>query len=321
MSEADDDIDEPTHDHDRAPRQGWVRAFFSMAVAAANEWWSDNTFRLAASLAFYVLFSIAPIMVITIAVAELALGYQRDAAQSGVVQQFAELAGPAAAEAVEGMLSSAQRTGGGPLALVIGIGTLLLGSTVVFAELQSALNQIWDVRQRPGTSMWRGVVRTRLRSFAIALSVGFLLLVSLVLSAAVAALEKYLGEHMPEAAAAWRVANVALSFVVVAVLFALIYKYLPDARITWRDVGVGAAVTSFLFTLGKYVIGLYLGQTAVASSYGAAGSLAVLLIWFYYSGLICFYGAEFTQVFARRYGSRIRAKHYAERVGAKPDEV
>ena len=197
----------------------------------------------------------------------------------------------------------------------------IIGATAVFGELQAALNRIWDVKSKPDRGVIMPLMIYRLRSFSIALCVGFLLLVSLVISALISGLQQYMDNWLP-APLFWQTANVIASlFVVVAVLFAMIYKFLPDVRLSWSDVRIGAAVTALLFTGGKYLIGIYLGQTALGSAFGAAGSLVVLLFWFYYSALIGFFGAEFAQVYARRYGSGIQPKRYAERIGRKSDII
>ena len=281
------------------------------------EWWNDNTFRLAASLAFYTMFSIAPVLLIAVGAASLF--FARETAVDRIVTELQSLVGAQGAQAIRQVIEASSGIGRGIWAIATGLITLFLGATVVFAELQSALNSIWDVKAAPR----RGVILTylfdRLRSFGIALGVGFLLLVSLVISAVLSGLQNYMNAWIPGVPLVWGTLNIITSFVVVALLFAMIYKYLPDAVITWRDVWIGAAVTSALFTAGKYVISIYIGQTATASAFGAAGSFAVLLIWIYYSALISFFGAEFTQVYARMYGSRIRPEEHAVRVGNKED--
>ncbi len=280
------------------------------------EWWNDNTFRLAASLAFYTIFSIAPVLLIAVGIASFFLA--RENAVHQIVTEVQRLTGPEGAKAVRQVLNSASGIGRGAWAIIVGLVTLFLGSSVVFAELQSALNQVWDVKPEPRRGFVLDYVFDRLRSFSIALAVGFLLLVSLVLSAALSGLQGYMTEWMPTFPWLWRGLNLIVSFLLITVLLAAIYKYLPDAVIQWRDVWVGAAVTSLLFTGGKYLIGVYLGQTATGSAFGAAGSFAVLLIWIYYSALISFFGAEFTQVWARRHGRRIEAEAHARRAGNKP---
>jgi membrane protein len=280
------------------------------------EWWNDNTFRLAASLAFYTIFSIAPVLLIAVGAASVFL--KRQTAVNQVVQQVQSLAGPQGADAVRTVLDSSAGLGKGAWAITVGLITLFLGASVVFAELQSALNQVWNVKVQVRHGFVVDYVLDRLRSFSIALVVGFLLLVSLVLSAALSALQDYMTNWMPRFPWLWQGANIGVSLVVVALLFAMIYKYLPDVEIGWRDVWIGAVVTSLLFNGGKYLIGLYLGQAAIGSAFGAAGSFAVLLVWIYYSALISFFGAEFTQVYARRHGRKIQPQSHA-RADAKTE--
>ncbi len=279
------------------------------------EWWNDDTFRLAASLAFYTIFSLAPVLLIAVGVASLFLA--RETATQKIIAEVQKMIGNNGAQAIKQVLDASSGFGKSISAIATGVVTFLLGASAVFAELQAALNKIWDVQ----TEAKRGVILKlffdRLRSFALALGVGFLLLVSLVISAALTALQDYLNNWMPGVPALWQASNIIVSFLAVGFLFAMIYKYLPDAKITWKNVWIGAAVTAALFTIGKYVISLYLGQTAMGSAFGAAGSFAVLLIWIYYSALICFFGAEFTQVYARRQGDRILPKGHARRAGEK----
>ena len=283
-----------------------------------QHWWADDTFRFSASLAFYTIFSIAPVLLIVVGIANLF--YARTMAIDRIVSEIQGLVGDRGAQAVRGVLEASSGFGKNAWAITTGIVTLLLGASAVFAELQTALNKIWDVQTQPRRGVILKLVLDRLRSFAIALGVGFLLLVSLVISAAISALQGIMEAQVPGMPVFWQILNIIVSFVVAAALFAMIYKYLPDVRITWKDVGIGAVVSAALFTAGKYLIGVYLGQTATASTFGAAGSLAVLLIWVYYSALISFLGAEFTQVYARYHGVPIRPEVHAVRKGKKPDE-
>ena len=312
-------MDTTTEMEQEVARETKLAATWHVLKATGDEWWKDNVFRLASSLAFYTMFSMAPVLLIAVGVASLFLA--RGAAVDQIVGEVQRMAGAQGAQAVRQVLEASSGFGKGIWAICTGVVTFLLGASVVFAELQAALNTIWDVEAEPKRGVILQYLFDRLRSFSIALGVGFLLLVSLVVSAAISALQHYMNAWMPGMPFVWQAMNIVTSFVVVAVLFAMIYKYLPDAKITWKDVWIGAAVTSALFTAGKYVISLYLGQTATASAFGAAGSFAVFLIWIYYSALICFFGAEFTQVYARRYGSRIRPDEHAVRVGRKPDAV
>ena len=281
-----------------ALRQGW-----ELVKTTFSEWDEDNVSRLAAALAYYTAFSLAPLLVITIGIAGLAFG--DDAAQGEIVGQLEGLVGTEGAKLIEQMVAASRKTSEGITATLIGFAVLLFGATGVFGQLQSALDDIWDVKPRPGRG-WRGVMRDRFFSFTMVLGTGFLLLVSLALSAAFAAVGGYLSGllHIPEFAL--QSFQVVFSLAMVTLLFALIFKVVPDAKVAWRDVWVGALITALLFTLGKYVIGLYLGKSSVASTFGAAASLAILLIWLYYSAQILLLGAEFTQVYATRFGSRIR---------------
>jgi membrane protein len=283
-----------------------------------QEWWADDTFRFAASLAFYTIFSIAPVLLIVVGVASLF--YAKETAIDRIVFEIQNLVGIRGAQAVRDVLEASSGFGKSIWAITTGVVTFLFGASAVFAELQIALNKIWDVEAQPRRGMILKLVLDRLRSFTIALGVGFLLLVSLVISAAISALQGYMQSRMPVVPGFWQTLNIIVSFLIAGALFAMIYKYLPDARIRWKDVWIGAAVSAALFTAGKYIIGVYLGQTATASAFGAAGSLAVLLIWVYYSSLISFLGAEFIQVYARRHGVPIEPESHAVRSGKKSDE-
>ncbi len=288
-----------------------LRSAAELLKNTAAEWWNDNTFRLAASLAFYTIFSVAPVLLI--AVGSASLFFARQTAINRVVHELQRLVGSQGADAIRTVLESSAGLGKGAWAITVGVVTLFLGASVVFAELQSALNHVWNVKVEVRHGFILDYVLDRLRSFSIALGVGFLLLVSLVLSAALSAIQDYMTEWLPSVPWLWQAGNSVISLIVVALLFAMIYKYLPDVEIGWRDVWIGAAVTSVLFNGGKYLIGIYLGQTAMGSAFGAAGSFAVLLVWIYYSALICFFGAEFTQVYARRHGRKIKPQSHARR--------
>jgi len=283
------------------------------------EWMNDNAFQLSAALAFYTMFSIAPLLLIVVGVASFFLA--PETATNRIVGEMEKMVGPQGAHAVQQVIESSRGFGKGLWAVSVGIVTLIMGATAVFGALQTALNYMWDVKAKPDRSVIMSLVVDRLRSFSIALCVGFLLLVSLVISAVISGLQDYMNQWLPGIPWLWQAANVIASFFVVAVLFATIYKFLPDVVISWKDVWIGAAVTALLFTGGKYLIGVYLGQTATASAFGAAGSLVVLLFWVYYSALIGFLGAEFVQVYARRYGSGIQPKKHAVRVGRKTDWI
>lgn len=278
------------------------------------EWQEDKASRLAAALAYYTAFSIAPLLIIVIAIAGLVFG--QDAAQGEIVGQLQGLVGREGAEAIQTMIENSRKPSEGIIATLIGFAFLIFGATGVFTQLQDALNTIWEVAPKPGGGVTR-VVKERFPSFAMVLGIGFLLLVSLILSAGLAALSNYLGHLIPSLQLLWPVVNFVFSFCLITVLFAMIYRVLPDAEIAWGDVWIGAAITSFLFTIGKSLIGLYLGNSSIGSTYGAAGSFVVLLLWVNFSAQILFFGAEFTQVYANKYGSRIVPTKNAVRLTAK----
>ena len=271
-----------------------------------REWREDAANRLAAALAYYTTFSLAPLLVLIIAIAGLVGG--RDAAQTQTMAQVEDLLGADGREFVQGMIESASQTKTGLAATFIGAVTLLVGALGVFGELQNALNTIWEVKPKPAKDWLDGLRRfvvKRLLSFAMVLGIGFLLLASLIVSAALSSLGEYIGNRWPLADFWLGLINLIISFVVITLLFAMIFKFLPEIKIAWKDVWLGAAVTSALFSLGKFLIGLYLGRSEVGNTFGGAGSLAILLIWIYYSAQILFLGAEFTQVYANRYGSKV----------------
>lgn len=266
-----------------------------------SEWSKDNALTLGAALAYYTVFSMAPLLVLAIAIAGLAFG--RAAAQGEIVTQIQGVLGPAGAEMIESMIQRASEPSSGLLATGMSLATMLFGASGVFGQLQSSLNHIWgaDTARRKGM---KGQLQRRAASFSMILGTGFLLLVSLALSAVLATLNRIIEEYAPIGAMFLQLGNAALAFVIVMALFAMIFKLLPDARIEWRDVWLGAAVTALLFTVGKSLIGLYLSRAGVTSVYGAAGSLVLVLLWVYYSAQLLFLGAEFTEVYSRRYGSR-----------------
>jgi membrane protein len=272
---------------------------FGLLKQAVSSWSADYAPSMGAALSYYTLFSIAPLLLIVISVAGLLFG--DDAVRGEVFGQLQGILGSDGAKAVEDMLQSVNKTGEGIVAAVTGVAVLLLGATTVFGELQNALDRIWRAPAREQSSGWWNLLRTRLLSFGMVLGIAFLLMVSLVLSAAVSALGKWFGGG---AEALVHALEIGLSFGLMTVLFALIYKFIPRVHIAWHDVWIGAAVTALLLAVGKFLIGLYLGKSAVASSFGAAGSLVVLMVWVYYAAQIFLLGAEFTWVYAHEHGSR-----------------
>jgi membrane protein len=277
-----------------------MREAWSIAYDTVMEWTNDRASRKGAALAFYTVFSLAPILILSIAIAGLFFG--QEAARGEIFEQVSGLLGPDAARAIQAMIQNASNTGTGIIATVVGLVTLLIGATTALAELKDGLDQIWDAPPEKTQGFWY-FLRKRLLSVGLILSLGFLLLVSLVLSAVVSALARAWGPA-DVTSTVLQALNFVFSFALVTLLFAMIYKILPAVRIAWKDVIVGAIITALLFTIGKMAIGLYLGNSAVASTYGAAGSVILVLVWVYYSAQIFLLGAEFTKIYAYRYGSK-----------------
>jgi membrane protein len=275
----------------------------------AKEWKSDRVPQIGAALAYYTTVSMAPLLLVAVGVASL--WFDRKAATEGILAQLTSLLGPSGAEAAAMVLGSATEGHHGLIPTIIGVVALVAGSTTVFVQMQDALNTIWDA-EPPKRAGWLSMVRIRFISFAMVLATGFLLLVSLVLSAVLSAIGAGIGDAFALSGVLLRVLDISASIAVVTALFALLYKVLPDVKIAWGDVWIGALVTSVLFNVGKLAIGVYLGNSSVGSAYGAAGSLVVMLVWIYYSAQIVLFGAEFTQVYAKSHGS-----HAAAPVAAK----
>ncbi len=258
-----------------------------------NDWDEDNATRLGAALAFYTILSISPLVIFAITIVSVV--FDRASAQQHLLAQVQSLAGKDGRDAVQAMLASGRKTGSGIVATVIGLATLLLGASGVFNELRSALNLIWDAQPKQSSGVW-GMLRERLFSIGMVFSVGFVLLVSLLASAFLAAAGKFFGGLLPVPGFVLGGLNFVVSFLGIAVLFALIFKYVPETDVEWKDVRVGALVTALFFTIGKTLLGLYFGKASPGSAYGAAGSLVVGVVWVYYSAQIFFFGAEFTHV-------------------------
>lgn len=269
---------------------------------AITSWSDDNASSMGAALAYYTMFSVAPLLLIVVSVAGLVFG--EDAARGEVFGQLEHMMGAQGASAVQGLLQSVNKPTESSIATFVGLLMLGIGATTVFAELQSSLDRIWQAPARPADSGIWGLVRARLLSFGMILGLGFLLMVSLVLSAALAALENWWDPWFGGWAWLAQLVNFIVSFGLITCIFAMIYKLMPRAQVQWRDVWIGAAVTSLMFSIGKYLIGVYIGRSGVTSGFGAAGSLAVMLVWVYYSAQIFLLGAEFTWVYAHTFGSR-----------------
>src|SRR5262245_33547346 len=282
-----------------------------------TQWIEDEPFLLASSLSYYTLFSLSPLLVIAIAVAGFVFG--REAAQNQIVETIGGMIGPESAKAIQGMIESASdKPTTGIISTVIAGVTLLIGAGGVVGQLQTSLNKIWGVQPKSGLGVWV-FVHQRLISFAMVLAVGFLLLVSLVVTALLTAFSQFIGNLIGGAAFVAHLLDIVVSFAFVTLLFAMIYKFVPDVEIRWKDVWIGAALTSILFTIGKYLIGLYLGTSSVASACGAAGSLITILLWVFYSSLIFLCGAEFTQGYAGTFGSGVVPSPHAESSPAVSD--
>jgi membrane protein len=279
-----------------------MKKYLDLFKQTFKEFGADKAPRLGAALAYYAVFSIAPLLLIAVAIAGLAFG--QEAAMGKISAELSGVMGPTTAKALEEMVQNASKPKSGIIATVLGVITLLMGASGVFGQLKDALNTIWNVeaKRRPGIM---GFIRDRFLSMGMVFAIGFLLLITLVVDAAISGMSEYLAPKVPGGAVALQAAQLAVSFALVTVLFALIFRFLPDAKVEWHDVWLGAIFTSLLFVIGKFGLGLYLGKSAAGSAYGAAGSLVILLLWVYYSAQILFFGAEFTQVYARTHGSMI----------------
>jgi membrane protein len=280
-----------------------MKAALDLLKQAAWDWFDDSAPTLGAAVAYYTVFSLAPLFVIAVAIAGLVFG--REAAQGQIFEQLRAMIGETSAAAMEDVVESANsQPRAGVFATIIGFVALIVGASGVFAQMQASLNAIWRVEPKPGRGIW-GLIQDRVLSFGFILIVGFLLLISLILTTIIAFIGEWFGGFLPGIETLIQILNAILSLAVITLLFAMIFKFLPDVKIAWRDVWIGALITAGLFTAGKEVLGLYLGKSGVASSYGAAGSLIVLLLWVYYSAQIVFFGAEFTKAYANRFGSRV----------------
>lgn len=287
----------------------YPRKLFSVLRRAAKEFLSDNGMKLSASLSYYTLFSIGPFLVIIISFAGIFFG--QDAVRGSLYRQLQGMVGHDAAVQVQNIIANVQQTDGGVMGAIVGIAILMLGATGVFNEIQSSINFIWSIRAKPNKG-WLKLLRNRLISFSLVISCGFILLVSLVISALMDVLSDRLLLYFPNATVVLvKIFNYVLLFLVTGLLFAVIFKVLPDASIRWKDIFFGAAFTALLFMIGKFLIGFYLGNSHVRSTYGTAASLIILLLWVYYSSIILHFGAEFTKVYAIQNGAGIRPRKTA----------
>ena len=273
---------------------------WSLIREAFSRFFAANAPRLGAALAYYTVLSLAPLLVVVVGIVGIVFG--RAAAEGQIVAQLQDLVGQKGAQAVQSLMQNAFKPAAGVTATLVGIVALLFGASGAFVELRSSLNTLWSAQAREGNGV-KTMVKERFFSFAMVVGIGFLLLVSLAVSAALAAAGTFVGNRLPVPAPLLEFANMVVSFAVTTVLFSLIYKVVPDVRIAWRDVWLGGAITALLFSAGKLLIGLYLGKASIGSAYGAAGSVVIILVWVYYSAQVFFLGAEFTRLFAERYGS------------------
>jgi membrane protein len=280
-----------------------TKSIWALLKETYTEWRNDKVPRLAAALSYYMAVAIAPLLVLLVTTVGWFFG--NDSAQVQLIGQLQGMVGPQAAEVVEAVVESADEPNVATVAGIVSFLTLLWGASNVFVQLQDSLNTIWGVELKPSAG-FMATVKERFLSFGMILVIGFLLLVSLILSAVLTALGGGLRDLLPGMDLIWQMVDFVISFAVTTLLFALIYKVLPDVEIGWRDVLMGATATALLFSIGKWLLGIYLGYSSTSSAYGAAGSLVVLLIWIYYSAQIFFFGAEFTQVYATRYGQGVR---------------
>jgi len=276
---------------------------------ALKAWWDDDAPRLGAALAYYTLFAIAPVLLIATGIASLV--FNTDAVRGEIVNQLDQLVGREGAHAVQSLLEGASQQRAGIIATTIGSVAFVVAATGAFLELQATLNTVWRVKSNPGAHLTAFLIN-RLRSFGLVVAIGFLLMVSLAMTAALAAFSAWLSRHSSSVPLVWSGVHALVSLIGTTSLFALVYRVLPDVHLGWRDVTTGAFVTAVLFTIGQEVIGLYLGQSSMASSYGAAGSVMILLLWVYYSCQILLFGAEFTRVYAEHRGTTVDPESFAE---------
>jgi membrane protein len=290
-----------------------VKKFFkeawSITKDAANSFGDDKATTFSAALAYYTIFAAAPLLLIAIAVGGIFFG--KEASSGEIYAAVRGLVGPEGAKAIQSMVEASALSDSNVIATVVGVVTLIIGATTVFGQLQESLNQIWKVQPKPGSSI-RTLLRQRLLSFSIVLVIAFLLLVSLVASAVLSGIQKFAAGLLPGSEVVWQVVNMGVSFVMTTFLFAAIYKILPDVKLGWKDVWSGGLITAFFFGIGKYLIGLYIGQSAVASTFGAAGAIVIILVWTYYTSAVLLFGAEFTRLRTIRRARDIQPKEGAE---------
>ena len=288
-----------------------AKGYFGLFKTAGKDWVDDHAPRLGAALAFYTIFSLAPLLTVVITIASLWFSDNPGTANELVYGSLGSVVGVEKAEDLKGMMVQQEEKKSGVFTAIAAGVMLVFGATGIFIQLQDSLNEIWEVEQKPGQGIW-GFIRHRLLSFAMILAIGFLLLTSLLLSAGLAAMGKFFSGMFGDMTVVMHVVNFVVSFGLITLLFACLFKYVPDAKIAWRDVWFGAIVTSILFTLGKFGLGMYLGKSSVVSTYAAAGALLIVLLWVYYTSQIVFFGAELTQAYATEMGREVQPSRHAQ---------
>jgi membrane protein len=296
-----------------------LKGLWSVIKQTASEWMKKDPFRQSAIIAYYAIFSLPALLVIIISVAGLVFG--REAVSGEISRQIGSMIGQSTAKDVEKIIAQAWASKDTVLATIIGVVTIIIGATGVFAQLQKSLNIIWDVEAKETKSTFWPLIKTRLFSFGLIISIGFLLLISLVISSLISVLSEWVKRHFPDAfLVLFEAVNFLISFGIISLLFAIMFKFLPDAKIKWRHVWLGSMFTAFLFTLGKTAIGLYFGKSDPGSVYGAAGSIVLLLLWVSYSSMILFFGAEFTRAYANYHEGDVKPAEVAKKAVRKPTE-
>ncbi|MVT06820.1 YihY/virulence factor BrkB family protein [Chitinophaga tropicalis] len=296
-----------------------VRDYWKILKQTAVDCMDDKVFKLSAALSYYTVFSIAPMLIVIITLCDIFLG--KEAIEGSIYGQINSLVGNQAALQIQQMIRNASLSGDFTWATIVGVVTLVIGATSVFGEIQDSINFIWQLKAKPKNGLLK-ILINRALSFSMVISLGFILMVSLILNGIIELFSKQLAHLFPEVTMVLiYVVNLALTFFIITLLFAIIFKVLPDAKVRWKHVFTGAMATSVLFMVGKFAIGLYLGSSKVGSAYGAAGSIVIILLWVYYSAIILYFGAEFTQVYVQYYGGKIQPNEYAVWVKEVPVEM
>ncbi|TWW01804.1 YihY/virulence factor BrkB family protein [Chitinophaga pinensis] len=296
-----------------------VITYWQILKQTVNDFMDDKVLKLSAALSYYTIFSIAPMLIVIITLCDVFLG--KEAIEGSVYGQINDMVGNEAALQIQQMIKNAALSGDSTVATVIGIVTLIIGATSVFGEIQDSINFIWQLKAKPKNGLLK-MLLNRLLSFSMVVSLGFILMVSLAMNGIIELFSRQLAILFPQVTMVLvYIINLALTFLIISFLFAIIFKVLPDAKVRWKHVIVGAVTTAILFMIGKFAIGMYLGSSKVGTAYGAAGSIVIILLWVYYSAIILYFGAEFTQVYVQHFGGKIRPNEYAVYVKEVPVET